>query len=402
MSCERATLERAFETFNNVAGALQSSYGNLQAEAARLRFELRLKNDDLARSLQENETMRAYLGRILEGLPCGVVVADVDLGLRFANPEAKRLLGVVPAEDDGSAEDLPEAFRRLLNEMLATDPEAERCWAVESPDGIRSIAVNCAILPDDNEPGGDLVFILRDITEPKRAELERDFSRRMRALAEMTAILAHEIRNPLGSLELFAELIRDATKDAGEVNQWAIHLQAGLRALSSTVNNVLQLHTQAPPQNLRVDMVGLLEQTAEFLQPLALQRGMGITFLKQCDKLLLNADPNRLRQVFFNLAINAFRAMSPGGSLSLRIDHDEADGQRWARIDFEDQGVGIAPEFLDRIFDTGFSTNAGSPGLGLAVSKRVVEQHAGRLQVRSTVGKGSTFSLWLPMGGDEA
>lgn len=391
------SLAQAFEAFVHVAGSLEQSYSQLQTEVARLRKELEIKNRDLARSLAENQRMRRYLGRILAGLPCGVLVVDRDLRLCFANPEADCMLRANLSDQLEFSTPIPVSLQRVLAEIIFDDPGAERVWMLEAPEGPRSIGVSCALLTENSDSREELVFILRDNTNQKRLQMEHEKARRMQALAEMTALLAHEIRNPLGSLELFAGLISEATEQQPEVNQWVIHLQAGLRALSATVNNVLQFHSQAPLQTTTVNLVKLVNDTLQFLRPLALQQAMGIEFEKSQEEIWLRADPNRLQQGFFNLSSNAFRAMSSGGTLRVRVLIDRQLPEPRACVEFQDEGVGIAPANLDKIFQAGFSTNAVHPGLGLAVCKRVVEQHDGSITVTSTEGKGATFTLKFPL-----
>lgn len=367
-----------------------------------LRHELEIKNQDLGRSLAENKRIKTYLAGLLEDLPCGVLAVDGRFQLRFGNPLAHKLLAGAPDAGVHSGASIPDNLRSILKEIASEVRGAERIWALETREGKKFFAVTCAMRPQGSDAQGEMVFILRDATEQKRFEEEREFARRMKALAEMTALLAHEIRNPLGSLELFAGLIRDATKDQTEVSQWIVHMQAGLRALSATVNNVLHFHSMAPSQLAPLNAVRLLADTIEFLQPLALQRGMGIEFNADCREVLIPANAHRLQQVFFNLAINAFRAMPAGKRLKIRVGVEpigQAGGSRRARIDFEDDGVGIAPEHLEKIFDAGFTTMKSSPGLGLAVCKRVTAHHRGTIRVESELGKGTTFSLYLPLLG---
>lgn len=404
---DRESLLQAFESFTHVAGTLESSYVRLQSELARLRHELEVKNEDLSRSLAENKRIKTYLAGLLEDLPCGVLAVDGTFRLRLGNPIARKLLTAARECGADWQASIPSSLGSILKEIAAEAPGAERIWAFDTQEGKRFFAVTCALRSQMDYAEGERVFILRDVTEQKRLEEEREFARRMRALAEMTALLAHEIRNPLGSLELFAGLIKDATKDQAEVSQWAVHMQAGLRALSATVNNVLHFHSMAPSQLAPLNAVDLLANTVEFLQPLALQRGMGIEFTPGCLEVLISANAHRLQQVFFNLAINAFRAMPAGKRLKIRVDVEAAvsnrgnrtTGSRKARIDFADEGVGIAPEHLEKIFDPGFSTMKGSPGLGLAVCKRIVEDHRGSIEAKSGIGKGATFSIYLPILG---
>ena len=396
MEMDPGVLAQAFEAFTATADSLQNSYGLLQSEVGRLRQELELRNRDLAHSLAENEQMRARLGHILENLPCGVLVLSPRLDLRYANDVARRLLASAAAASD-SVSPIPASLRRLLKQIVSETCGAEREWVLGEDKDAVFVSVSSALMPRTAEPRQELIFILRDVTEQKRLEEEREVSRRMRALAEMTALLAHEIRNPLGSLELFAGLIKDATQEDLEVSQWMVHLQAGLRALSATVNNVLHFYTQAPLETVPVDLVKLLTDTVEFLQPLALQRGMRINWTKPEESISISADQHRLQQVFFNITINAFRAMSAGGTVTVRLGVEQKGGRHLAQVSFEDQGSGISKENLARIFDAGFTTNRQSPGLGLAVCKRVIGQHDGTLEVSSVEGRGTTFILSFPV-----
>lgn len=398
---DRNSLAEAFKSFTHVAGSLENSYALLQQEVAKLRHELEIKNRDLAESLAENRRMRSYLGGILEILPCGVLSVDTNFRPRYANPQAHLLLS--GSEDAGLEAPLPipEALRSLLKEVGAQPRGTERTWALQAGKNSRFLAVSCAVQSKSAIAGEETVFIIRDVTQAKHLEEEQEFARRMQALAEMTAVLAHEIRNPLGSLELFAGLIKDATKDQTEVSQWIVHIQAGLRALSATVNNVLHFHSMMPSQLKPLNVVQLLADTIEFLQPLALQRGMGIEFISTNKEILIPADSHRLQQVFFNLTINAFRAMPSGKALTIRVGIVEKDSHPIARIDFEDEGVGISMDHIDRVYDPGFSTVKSSPGLGLTVCKRVMAQHKGEIHVQSELGKGTTFSLYLPVLGKQ-
>jgi signal transduction histidine kinase len=404
-SAAKRSLARAFETFTNAADSLERSYGQLQAEVLRLRFELERTNRDLATSLEENARMRRYLTRVMEGLPCGVLVVDRHGELRMTNPEARRLLSTA---SDGSKESLgaialaPEALLRSLEESRSGLPHAESEWAMETAQGLRTIGLACAVLGEGEGSASESVFLLRDITEEKRQAAERETARRKESLAEMATLLAHEIRNPLGSLELFAGLLADAAATQPDLRRWTDHIQAGLRSLSATVNNVLQFHSQPAPQLAPVNLGRLMRESVEFLRPLARQAGLRIDLQNSLGELEIAADAHRLQQVFFNLALNAFRAMSVSGMLAVRLQWADYDRLNEVRIEFEDTGRGIEPENLQKIFDAGFTTHAGNPGLGLAVCRTVVGQHGGTMDVASAVGKGTTFSLVLPRAGGAA
>ncbi len=396
----RKFLAQAFVSFTQAAGSLEKSYGQLQAEVTRLRDELERANCELAASLEENAQVRRFLAGVLEGLPCGVL-ALAGGELRLANPEAGRLLGIDPEWRVGG-ETLPEPVGRLLEaEGFSSDG---RLWeyALGEGEAGRTLAVTATEVAGVDGKVRGQILILRDVSDEKRLAAEREAARRVQALAEISTLLAHEIRNPLGSLELFAGLIADSTAAMPDVRQWVDHLQAGLRGLSATVNNVLQFHSQPSPQLFPTALDRLLRETVEFLRPLARQRGLQVSLINRVGPVRIAADPHRLRQAFFNLALNAFRAMSKGGALYLRLDWTaKAEGSR-VQVEVEDNGIGIAAEDLGNIFEAGFTRQAGSPGLGLAVVRTVAEQHRAQLAVRSVVNRGSTFTLTFPVLREEA
>ena len=402
----KRSLELAFQSFTTAAGSLEKSYGQLHAEVERLRFELQRKNRDLAASLEENGEMRRYLSRVLESLPCGVIVAERRGEVRMTNPVARALLdSAAPPDSDlyptfSASSRLPEPIQKFLDAVHAGDPAREMECEWRTADGLRTMSLACAVMSEgEAESSRGSVFILRDVTEEKKQAAEREVARRRESLAELATLLAHEIRNPLGSLELFAGLLADAAAEQPDLRRWTDHVQAGLRSLSATVNNVLQFHSEPKPRLMPVNLGRLMRESVEFLRPLARQGGLRIDFQNGLGELEIALDAHRLQQVFFNLALNAFRAMSVGGTLTVKVQWEDLERFSAVRIEFQDTGRGIAPEHQHRIFEPGFTTHAGNPGIGLAVCRTVVTQHEGKLSVASEPGRGTTFAIVLPRAG---
>jgi two-component system sensor histidine kinase FlrB len=387
---DELSLVRAFASFTEAASSLERSYSHLQSEVTRLRRELAETNRDLARSLTENQRMHQHLNRILAGLPCGVLVTEPDDSVSIANPEARRLLGTLAGAPLGALEQVPVWLRDLLDDAVTSPGEHEHACRGGS---LEWISLRHTRL--DAAAGASSIFILRDISEAKRLEEAQDTLRRRQALAEMSALLAHEVRNPLASLELFAGLLVKSRLKAG-AGRWAEQLQSGLRTLAATVNNVLQFHGQPPPDLSPTDLGHLLASFAEFLAPLAEQAKVRLELAHQLDGVLVASDEHRLEQVFLNLALNAFRFM-PGEGVLRITGGVRAGRRRVAHIELGDTGSGIAAEQLGHIFEPGFTTRPGSPGLGLAVCKNIIELHGGSIGVTSRIGVGSTFHLEFPL-----
>ena len=392
-SGQEQSMVRAFICFTEAASSLERAYTQLQGEVARLRRELEVSHRELAESLEENRRMRQHLDRILENLPCGVMVVELDGRISIANPESRRVLSAISGIALEPLQPVPLWLKEWLDDLSPSNSERE--YHLNGGE-IEWLAARRAQLPQAD--GGSSIIILRDITQSRRLEQEHELLRRRQALAEMSAVLAHEIRNPLASLELFTGLL--AESGLGDERQcWIEHLQAGLRMLGATVNNVLHFHSRPELELAPADLGLLLRSVAEFLQPLAQQAGVRIELAHQLDAVMIAADHHRLEQVLLNLALNAFRIMPDGGTLKISGGIHVEGSQLPVRVEIADSGCGIARDNIDRIFQPGFSTRAGSPGLGLAVAKTIVDQHGGQIMVASRPGQGTTFTVQFPLVG---
>jgi signal transduction histidine kinase len=374
------------------AGSLEKSYSQLQTEVSKLRADLVDANAKLSRSLDENTRARAFLTQVLDRLPCGVIVSHSDGGIRLLNPEAERLLALQSAPDSSPEMFVPsEWFTKTISGNACMEYE---CATTNSPEK-RTLSVTVAPLEVAPDSRPEAIWIVQDISQQKRSAAEKEEIRRAQALAEITTVLAHEIRNPLGSMELFTSLVGQATKQSPETHHWVMQIQCGLRSLSATVNNVLQFHGKPCNELIPVRVDQVLEDTVQFLGPLAETKGLKIQLQNLVGPVLVAADSHRLQQAFLNIALNGFRAMPNGGTVTVRIQRAAHSKPEILRIDFEDEGHGIEPCLLEKIFEPGFTSKAGSPGLGLSVCKQVIEEHGGRIYVESRVKQGSTFTIYL-------
>ena len=282
----------------------------------------------------------------------------------------------------------PASEERSLAEAFAVFSQA----AASLEDSYQQLQSEVARLRRElEETNRDLAL---SMAENQRLQQEHERLRRRQALAELSATLAHEIRNPLGSLELFAGLLAESELDS-EKRGWVEHLQAGLRTLAATVNNVLQFHSQPALGLAPTDLGQLLRSLAQFLRPLAQRARVHLEILPAPDGMVVAADRHRLEQVLLNLALNSLHFMPSGGVL--RIAGRPMAGEHKICIEVADTGPGIAAENLQRIFQPGFTTRTGSPGLGLAVCKTIMGQHGGSIHASSRPGRGSTFILEFPV-----
>ena len=272
-----ALLASAFTEFISASSRLERSYRQLQEEVSELRGELSARNAALSSSLAENERMRLDLQQIVDSMPCGVVVLNGQGEISMINPESGRLLGL---EGSHFREESKATLRQIsassgvnLESSFASESSYDSAqeFCVHEPSGKRWIEVRNRPLFHQPGCGGRpdrTILILRDVTAQRRAEQERVAAREAMVLAEITTILAHEIRNPLASLELFAELIED---DEDRRAQWISNLRVGIRTLSGTVNNVLSFHGSGALKLAPVSLLALIANAVQFVKPLAQQ-----------------------------------------------------------------------------------------------------------------------------------
>ena len=234
------------------------------------------------------------------------------------------------------------------------------------------------------------MWILRDVTANKRAEEEREAARDSMALAETSMILAHEIRNPLASMELFAGLIAE---DPTQTSEWVSHLQAGIRQLSRTVNNVLSIQSGAVPHRSALSLTPCVQRGVEFVKPIAEQAGVMLLFQGGDGSPTILGNEDMIRQIILNLICNAIRYTPSSGAICVSVHGENKDYSEAAVVEVTDTGCGIGERQIGRIFDAGFSANGDTPGLGLAVCKRLMTQHGGTISVSSKVNCGTTFRL---------
>jgi signal transduction histidine kinase len=394
-------LADAFSEFISASSILEASYRDLQHEVAQLGAELAQRNSQLTRSLAENDRMRSALQQMLDSMPCGVLVLNEDQQIVMINPEGRRLLALPDAEI--------RTLRALSNasqvkfEALAekTDEYFETEVSVEGEAGPRWLSIGIRKLhhgwkqSDKAERSRQLesIWTLRDITATRQAEQERESARRATTLAEISTILAHEIRNPLASLELFAGLIE---QEPTESRQWIAHLRAGIRTLAGTVNNVLSLNGEGKPHLVPIDLVACVESGVEFVRPVAEQAGVQLTFSasKQTASILGNEDG--IRQIVLNLVRNAICHTPAGGAIEVSTSVKSGAEGQCAVMKIHDTGCGIPAAVQEQIFEAGFSGTGETPGLGLTVCKRLMNQMAGQIRVQSEVDMGTTFALEFP------
>ncbi|OGF97918.1 MAG: hypothetical protein A2Z06_03970, partial [Candidatus Glassbacteria bacterium RBG_16_58_8] len=246
------------------------------------------------------------------------------------------------------------------------------------------------------ETGARLRESLRELEEKTNLLIQREEelrqSERFSLLGEMSAMMAHEIRNPLGSIKGAAEILSDHFRKGEDGYRYTEILVKEVDRLSSVIDNFIRAGAPRREQTLPIDLNELLKELLFFTERVAAKGRVTVSSQYDPHLGLIRGHPNQLRQAFMNLILNGIYAMERGGRLTIRTE--KSDGG--IAITFTDTGVGIPEEAMTELFKPFYTTRESGTGLGLTITKRIVEAHGGRIEISSEVGKGTAVRVTLP------
>jgi signal transduction histidine kinase len=238
--------------------------------------------------------------------------------------------------------------------------------------------------------------ILKTTAALRKTEAQLIRSEKLAALGQLAAGIAHEIRNPLTSINILIHSLREGLSSEHSHGEDLKVIEEEIDRINEIVDQFLRFAKPASPLLKKVKIIPIFEETLQLLKPqIERQR---ISVQKHFRSLpLITIDKEQMKQVVLNLLLNAIQAMPEGGRLDLSaLVSEENQG---IHISIQDSGVGIPPEDMNKLFDPFFSTKEGGIGLGLSIAHRIIDQHRGKIEVESTPGKGTQVTIWLPMGG---
>lgn len=366
-------LQSAFEAFNQISEQLTSSYRELQEKVAVLNEELAQARSEKLQQLAEKERLASRLQKLLETLPGGVLVLDREGVIREANPGARDLLG--------------EALIGASWEAVAARAFVPDSQELQLHDG-RWLSLSSRALDE----GEGRIVLLTDVTETRRLQEMLNHNRRLAALGEMSASLAHQIRTPLASVLLYLSQLDRPSLDLQRRTQFVDKARERLRHLEQMLNNMLAFARGDQAQQQPIDPEQLVEGFVQILQPQLAQRGGRLVVHDRCRGETLLGNQDALLGALVNLGVNALQACEERPFLELRLEA----GQGALHLSLTDNGSGIPDALREKIFEPFFTTRPNGTGLGLAVVKAVVEGHGGELSFES-LPEGTRVHLRLPL-----
>ncbi|MCE9612989.1 MAG: PAS domain-containing protein [Lentisphaerae bacterium] len=347
---------------------------------------------------------------LLNNLVNGVVAADADGEISMINSEAQRICRLASPEGQSLAlGDLPgpvaEALRRTLQLGVGErDVDAD----ITVPDG-PPVPVRLGTSPLHDADGRIMgaLAVLSDQTTVRRLESQIRRTDRLASVGTLAAGMAHEIKNPLVTINTFAQLLPDRYQDPDFRGTFTELVSHEVQRMNSLVNQLLRFARPAPALLAPIDLEAVLDHSLLLMEQQFQNNRIGLEKLYEMRGAPIRADANQLEQAFVNLLLNALQAMPPEGRLTVRLRKgarpiEPARGWRPAHAEtveviFQDTGCGIAPEHLNNIFDPFFTTRSEGTGLGLSVAHGIITENSGTVEVASEVGVGTTFTIAFPL-----
>ena len=371
-----ARLAEAFRLFNQVSEELSTAYGALERQVEALTAELAAANGALRQQYQEKAALTERLTRLLEALPAGVAVLDRDGRLDVTNPAADYLLGT-PA--------LGVAWREIEQHCLkATETDGEM------QAGERRVALTVTSL----DSAGGRIILLHDITDTHGLKLQAERNERLAAMGEMAAQLAHQLRTPIAAALLYAGNLENPDLPESSRVSIAQKTVGRLKHLERLIQDMLLFARGEVLGREPFDVSELLDELAHTFEPLARQRGIDFDLRQVPMDIRLVGNRKALTGALTNLLENALQAVVSGGNVSLGVAAVE---DRLAFV-VRDNGRGMSPDVVTRLFEPFFTTRTEGTGLGLAIARGVARAHGGGIDVTSELGRGTEFVLTVSRG----
>ena len=360
---------------------------------------------DMRRSVLETRRERTFTTQLLEGMVSAVAAIDEDDRIRSANAAFMRIfpkasIGASVIERLGSDDAM--LMLETVTSIRVTKATYHGRMIAQVADEEKSFDVYSSPLAIDGDRGQ--IVTLVDATEAAASERTLRRSESLAAVGQATTQVAHEIRNPLGSIRLGVSMLRDSvTNDPDALNTIEL-VERGISHLNKLVVDVTAYSRQKELERSTVDLHESLERSIDLVSERIREKNATVERVFAHRTILGQWDPYQLRQVFVNVIANAVDASQENSAVLISTEllpsESNGDGQppkTYARITIADQGKGMDKATRDRIFEPFFSTKKRGTGLGLAIVKQIVEQHGGRISVASEPGQGSKFKIDLPV-----
>jgi two-component system sensor histidine kinase PilS (NtrC family) len=364
---------------------------------------IKLKGRQLESTETELERLRIDTDHILNNMSSGILVIDSTGIIITMNPAAEDILDVDMADvlnfdlEEALGDRVPQLTSELRNALSEERSRFRHEILIQRRDHKETpVGMSISILRDEDGEKRGAISVFQDLTEVQEMRNQIRKADRLAAIGELSAGIAHELRNPLASISGSIEVLSNELNLAGENKRLMNLILRESGRLDRIISDFLEFAGLRTPRKRTVSITTCLDEVMVLVRnhP-AMAKGIEIEFEHYAKEVCVNVDDEQLRQVFLNLAINSCEAMENGGVLRI-VTGQEGPGQ--LRISFYDDGPGIEEEDVNRLFEPFFTTKERGTGLGLAIANRIVTAHGGVIAFNNRKNGGAEFNIVLPVG----
>jgi two-component system sensor histidine kinase PilS (NtrC family) len=370
---------------------------------------VRAFGSELRTTTTELKKARMDTSLIIESMNSGLITFDTDCVIREVNQAASRILGLIPEEMRGrNVQDVlgtiaPEMVEKAVK-ALEEGREEKRAEVYADNRGVDiPLGLGVSLMSDHDGRCTGAVCVFQDLTEVKAMAERVRLADRLAALGELSAGIAHEIRTPLASICGSVEMLRESLPKKGEDRKLVDLVVKESERLRDIIDHFLQFARSRPVRFSRRSLSSILDEVVCMVRnhP-GFVEGISIS-LDRGDDATLPVDEENMKQVFYNLAVNAIEAMGGSGRLEIELQGEvETDSGRCARVVFRDDGEGMDEEVLSLALRPFYTGKRYGTGLGLAIASKILEEHGGSIDLKSKRGEGTVVSVCLPLERDKA
>ena len=343
---------------------------------------------------------KAHLQQVVDQLEDGLIFFNQDRRILFFNRAAEAVVGRPMEQAQGSSlEDLlPQShpLRSLAERSLEQGAGLRNATISLAQDGTaKEFLVSAFSVSDDQRQMGTMM-LLKDLDSAKTLQSLVSYSAKLAALGRLTSGVAHEVKNPLNAMTIHLELLKEKLGvSSDEAQENVAVIESEIRRLDRVVQGFLRFIRPREITLNPVDLNALLRGLIALLEPEWQPKGIRFTFRPESALSPVTGDEELLHQAFMNIVLNACQAMPSGGTIRVVTTRESRDT---AKVSIADEGAGIPAEDLEKIFRLYYTTKPGGSGIGLSLVYRIVQEHDGRIDVSSEVGRGTTMTVRLPLG----
>jgi len=370
-------LEEVFATFNQVSADLGSNYRELEARVSGLSEELAATHSARIRELTEKEQVAAKLSALMDALPGGVLALDANNIIKEENPVAIQILG---------KSYLGKSWQMALENSATSDPLLDGELSFQNG---KRISISSSTYGDD----GYTIILLTDVSENYRLNNLINRDKRLAALGEMAARLAHQVRTPLSSAILYLSHLSFPAARQAKSTTITTKILNRLRQIESLIDGMLSYIRGDMNVNQEFCLVDLLGEVKAATSLQITSANGKLKLHHPNHRCVIRGDKEALFNALTNLVENSIQAVEYNPSITISLDKED----QFFRISVEDNGPGIDASIKEQVFDPFFSTRLGGTGLGLAVVLSAVKAHRGEVTIKSTSNNGALIELSIPV-----